>query len=407
MSSMSKQNKQAFPILAVGLMSGTSLDGIDAALVAVREDGSVDFRKGLTIPFRDRFRQELGQIAHQSTICKSDVVRMDALVGHLLADAVELLLGEAGCSAANVHVIGSHGLTIHHDPTPGERFGHSTAFSWQIGDGDIIAHRTGICTVSDFRRRDMAAGGEGAPLIPLLDQLLFRESDHNVGCLNIGGIANVTILPADRYEPVMAFDTGPGNCLLDLAVSRLVSENMTHDPDGRHSAAGKADETLLNRLMSDPYFQRIPPKSTGRQYFGEAFLETMLQQGRDIPFGDLLTTVAELTPVSISDALHQFVSSASFPDVLVVSGGGVHNGYFMKRLGEILADTTVTSSITYGVDPDFKEAIGFALLGVHTMAGHPGNIPPVTGAKTATVLGKISPGISGLPTVCFKQPDQR
>ncbi len=391
---------QTFPLLAVGLMSGTSLDGIDAALVSIDQDWNVHFRKGITIPFREKFRKELETLAHDRNICKSDVVRMDALMGHLLADAVELLLTGEGLSPEDVDVIGSHGLTIHHEPEPAERFGHATAFSWQIGDGDILAHRSGICAVSDFRRRDMAAGGQGAPLIPLLDQLLFSEHGRNVACLNIGGIANVTILPGRDEECVMAFDTGPGNSLLDLAVSRLVSEEMNHDPDGLHSSAGKPVTDLLKRVMSDPYFQQTPPKSTGRQYFGKTFLDHVLEMGRDIPFADLLSTVAELTPASISDAIHRFVPATSFPDILYVSGGGIHNGYFMKRLEELLPHTSVTSSISRGVDPDFKEAIGFALLAVRTICGLSGNIPSVTGAGGATILGKISPAPNGFPLHC-------
>ena len=382
--------------LVVGLMSGTSLDGIDAALLRITAKGSaVSFVQGLYRPFTGAFRQELQALITGDGLDRKRVVRMNILMGHLLADAVEELLRQSDVCAESISVIGSHGLTIGHYPEPDTRFGHRVAGSWQIGDGDVIAERLGIPVVSDFRIRDMAAGGEGAPLVPLLDRQLFQHEKENRACLNIGGIANLTILPGGRPADILAFDTGPGNCLLDEAVARLIDPACTHDPDGQYADAGTVNEPLLDRLMGDPYFDRLPPKSTGREYFSPDYLAHILEIGRDLPFGDLLSTVAALTPASIVRSLECLVSASDFPCRLIVSGGGVHNRFFMRKLAELLPDVSVVSSATEGVDPDFKEALAFGWFGYRTVNGLASSVPAVTGCDHAVILGKISP--AGVP----------
>lgn len=379
----------------IGLMSGTSLDGIDAVLVDVAADGnSVRFLHGITRPFSDSLRERLAAFAYGKTVNKEELVRMDALMGHLLSDVVEQLLEESGMEAKDILLIASHGQTIGHYPDKKEQFNHSTAFTLQIGDGDIIAVRTGISVVSDFRRRDMAAGGIGAPLIPLLDSLLFQSSKRNICCLNIGGIANITVLSAGKAQ-LMAFDTGPGNCLSDLVVGRLVGQKLRFDPGGDNALRGQVNDDILTRAMADSYFHQLPPKSTGREYFNEKFLDFVLGLGRDVLFKDMVATVSCLTPKSIADALSRFVPADDFPEELIVSGGGVHNRFFMEKLRAFLPEMKVVSSSEYGIDPDFKEAIGFALMGYRTLAGLPSSIPEVTGATLHQVLGKISPTMSG------------
>ena len=374
----------------IGLMSGTSLDGIDAALVEVAGDGSsIHFLKGISRPFSDSMRQRISVLAHNNTLAKEELIRTDALMGHLFADVVEELLKETGVAAKEILLVASHGQTIGHFPEKKKEFGHSTAFTLQIGDGDVIAARTGIPVVSDFRRRDMAVGGEGAPLIPLLDSLLFFSKKQNRCCLNIGGIANITVLPANGSEP-LAFDTGPGNCLSDMAVARLIGRGMTYDPDGKHAGKGKIHLQILERALDDRYFHQLPPKSTGREYFDEKFLDFLLGIGRNIPFDDMLATISCLTPKSIVEALHRFVPADHFPEEMIVSGGGVHNRFFMEKLRDFLPEMTIVSSAKYGIDPDFKEAMGFALMGCRTVMGLPSSIPGVTGASTAQILGKLS-----------------
>jgi anhydro-N-acetylmuramic acid kinase len=374
----------------IGIMSGTSLDGVDVALVDVSVDGdSIHFLHGISSPFSDSLRGNLMGLAHNETVNKEELVRMDALMGHLLSDVVEQLLAESGMAAKDVFLIASHGQTIGHYPEKREQFGHSTAFTLQIGDGDILATRIGIPVVSDFRRRDMAIGGEGAPLIPLLDTFLFQSRERNRCCLNIGGIANITVLPSDG-STATAFDTGPGNCLSDLVIKRLIGQSLRFDPGGENARRGKVRDEILTRAMEDLYFQQLPPKSTGREYFDEKFLDFLLGMGRDIPFVDMVATVSCLTPKSIADALHRFVPVNHFPTELIVSGGGVQNLFFMEKLRAFLPEMNVVSSGEYGVDPDFKEAMGFALMGYRTMKGLPSSIPSVTGAGSGQILGKVS-----------------
>ncbi len=374
----------------IGLMSGTSLDGIDAALVNVATDGnSVRFLYGIIRPFSDSLRERLMALAHSKKVNKEELVRMDALMGHLLSDVVEELLKESGMETEDILMVASHGQTIGHYSDKKDQFGHSTAFTLQIGDGDVIAARTGIPVVSDFRRRDMAMGGEGAPLIPLLDSLLFQDIEQNRCCLNIGGIANVTVLSAGGGAP-MAFDTGPGNCLSDLAVVRLIGRGLRFDPGGENALGGEIHNEIVDRAMADAYFTQPPPKSTGREYFDEKFLNFLLGMERDAPFGDMVATISCLTPRSIADALHSFVPVDDFPKEMIVSGGGVHNRFFMEKLKAFLPEMNVVSSGEYGIDPDFKEAMGFALMGYRTMKGLPSSIPGVTGARLPQILGKIS-----------------
>jgi len=377
--------------LCIGLMSGTSLDGIDAVVVEVSEEGNfVRLVEDLYLPFSKNLKKELKDLSESKTVDKEKLCRYDFLLGNLFADAVLKLLEKSGLTKDDIFCVGSHGLTVGHFPEVKKIFGINTAFTLQIGDGDIIALKTGIATVSDFRRKDMADGGEGAPLIPFIDKLLFYREDKNVACLNIGGIANITVIPKDKKKNIVAFDTGPGNYLSDLAVKRLFGEKHTCDLNGNFAKKGRVNNLLLERIFADEYFGKMPPKSTGKEYFGEDFLNFILEAGRHLDFYDLFSTISYLTPYSIAKSIEMFVEYEDLPEILIVSGGGVNNEFFMESLKKLLPNVEVVNSDSLGVSSDFKEAIGFAILGFNTLKSIPSSIPSVTGCALPRILGKIS-----------------
>ena len=377
--------------LCIGLMSGTSLDGIDGVIVKLSDKGDFEsLVESVYLPFSKNLQNELRYLSESNLIDKEKLCRYDFLLGELFANCVEKLLEKSGIDRKEIFCIGSHGLTVGHFPEVKKVFGVNTAFTLQIGDGDIIAEKTGIITVSDFRRKDMANGGEGAPLIPFIDRLLFYRGDKNVCCLNIGGIANITVIPKDKNRDVIAFDTGPGNYLSDLAVKRLFGDKHTCDLNGNFAKKGRVNNLLLERIFQDEYFHRMPPKSTGKEYFGNDFLDFVLQTGRHLDFYDLFSTISYLTPYSIAKAIEMFVEYEDLPEVLIVSGGGVNNKFFMESLEELLPYVQVVSSNSLGISSDFKEAIGFAILGFNTLNKIPSSIPSVTGCKSPQILGKIS-----------------
>ncbi len=372
-------------------MSGTSLDGIDGVIVKLSDKGDFEsLVESVYLPFSKNLQNELRYLSESNLINKEKLCRYDFLLGELFANCVEKLLEKSGIDRSEIFCVGSHGLTVGHFPQVKKVFGVNTAFTLQIGDGDIIAEKTGIITVSDFRRKDMANGGEGAPLIPFIDRLLFYREDRNVCCLNIGGIANITVIPKDKNRNLIAFDTGPGNYLSDLAVKRLFGDKHTCDLNGNFAKKGRVNNLLLERLFQDEYFHKIPPKSTGKEYFGNDFLDFVLQAGRHLDFYDLFSTISYLTPYSIAKAIEMFVEYEDFPEVLIVSGGGVNNSFFMESLKKLLPFIEVVPSDSLGISSDFKEAIGFAILGFNTLNKIPSSIPSVTGCKKPQILGKIS-----------------
>lgn len=377
--------------LCIGLMSGTSLDGIDGVIVKLSDKGDFEsLVESVYLPFSKNLQNELRYLSESNLIDKEKLCRYDFLLGELFANCVEKLLEKSGIDRSEIFCVGSHGLTVGHFPQVKKVFGVNTAFTLQIGDGDIIAEKTGIVTVSDFRRKDMANGGEGAPLIPFIDRLLFYREDRNVCCLNIGGIANITVIPKDKNRDLIAFDTGPGNYLSDLAVKRLFGDKHTCDLNGNFAKKGRVNNLLLERLFQDEYFHKIPPKSTGKEYFGNDFLDFILQAGRHLDFYDLFSTISYLTPYSIAKAIEMFVEYEDLPEVLIVSGGGVNNSFFMESLKKLLPFVDVVVSDSLGISSDFKEAIGFAILGFNTLNKIPSSIPSVTGCKSPQILGKIS-----------------
>ncbi|MGH9325374.1 MAG: anhydro-N-acetylmuramic acid kinase [Terriglobia bacterium] len=379
----------------VGLISGTSMDGVDAALVGVQ--GPIDrprlrvcaFR---TFPFPPFLRKQLFGLASGERTTAREISTLNFLLGEALAEAALAICREGRIAPQKLTVIGSHGQTIFHQ---GSRHGANPASTFQIGESAVIAERTGVPVVADFRVADVAAGGEGAPLVPLVDYLLLRDRKQGTVALNIGGIANVTVLPAgSRPSDVFGFDTGPGNMLVDGLVRRFTGGRKHFDANGHWAAEGKALQPLLREMLRAPFFRKRPPKSAGREQFGEEYLEAHFLKHRNASAADLLRTATELTARSVVSALKRFV----FPRVrihrLIVSGGGAHNTLLLTRTKELLPQVAVHLSDHYGLPVDAKEAIAFAVLADRSLHGLPGNLPAVTGARHAVVLGKVAqPGM--------------
>ena len=385
------------PRLAVGLMSGTSLDGVDAALVRLAgpaEQPRVRLRAFVTLPYPPKVRQWIMRVAIGDQITAGEVSQLNFLLGELFAKAALRVCRIAHVSPQRVSVIGSHGQTIYHQGRPAQVPGHRAAVgpnTLQISEPAVIAERTGVPVVADFRTADVAAGGQGAPLVPMVDYLLLRDRQKGTVALNIGGVANVTVIPADAKPPdIVGFDTGSGNMVTDALVRHFTREQEYFDVGGRRAALGKVNEPLLASALRHPFFLRPPPKSAGREQFGRAFVARYFLSRRRSRFEDLLRTAVELTARTIADALARFVFPGEKIDRLIVSGGGAHNRLLVKRLAELLPHLTVELSDRYGLPVDAKEAIAFAILADRTLHGLPGNLPSVTGARRAVVLGKIA-----------------
>lgn len=377
----------------VGLMSGTSLDGVDAALVEVdgsgTEDVSVRLLGALTLPYGDERRAAI----HDGIVAGTaeSLCGLHAEVGEWMAEAVARVCADAGVDVASVDAVGSHGQTVWHRPPAGGRRGATL----QVGDPATIAERTGRPVVSDFRSRDVAAGGHGAPLVPWVDALLFALPDRARALQNLGGIGNVTrVPPKGSGEPVWAFDTGPANAPVDAAVEIATGGRHRFDVDGRLAARGRVDEALLAELLRHPYFAAEPPKSTGREAFGRPFVERLVEavgpEG-DEDWMDLVATLTELAARSVADAYRRWVLPRGIDEV-VLSGGGARNPVLAGRIRELLAPLPVVDGGTLGIDPDFKEAVAFAVLAWAHLRGIPANLPSATGAAGPRVLGSLTPG---------------
>ena len=384
----------------IGLMSGTSVDGIDAALVGVCGDGNRSEVQllgfGFT-PFPEDLRQEILELSDPATGHVDRICRMHAVLGEWFAKAALSVCEEAGIPVSDVDAVGSHGQTVYHRPELSEAFGVSVRSTLQIGDPSVIAERTGLTTVADFRARDMAAGGQGAPLVPLVDFLLFRSEQVGRVMLNIGGIANVTVLPRACAAPdVFAFDTGPGNMLIDGLVSDLTDGAQRFDVDGAMAAQGGVCEPLLDELMEHPFLLEAPPKSTGRESFGRVLADRVLRNRRSVSGPDLVRTATAFTARSIADALNRFVRPICRVQEVVVSGGGADNPALMDMLGEALGPIDLVRVDELGVPSDAKEAVAFAVLANETLDGRPGNLPRVSGASRPVLLGAVIPGRTGV-----------
>ncbi|MBD2867031.1 anhydro-N-acetylmuramic acid kinase [Paenibacillus arenilitoris] len=383
---------------AVGLMSGTSADGIDAAVVAI-EDGPGARLRAELIAFENRpypaaVREELFALFDPRRATVDRVGRMNVLLGELYAEAALSVIAAAGLSRAGIAVVGSHGQTIWHAPETERAFGYDISFTVQIGEGAVIAARTGIPCVSDFRVADMAARGQGAPLVPFTEYLLYGERGRTLLLQNIGGIGNMTVLPAGgSADQVFAFDTGPGNMLIDGLASRLYP-GLAMDKDGALARQGVANEALLEELRREPYYGLPLPKTTGRERFGAPYTDKLLAYGAEhgVSGVDLIASVTQLTAWSIGDAYRRYVRDRYAAEVLIVGGGGSYNPVlmdFLKREMEPLG-VIVQTQEEVGGSSDAKEAVAFALLADYAIAGRPNNLPSVTGAGRPVVMGKIS-----------------
>ncbi|MBB5885941.1 anhydro-N-acetylmuramic acid kinase [Xanthomonas sp. LMG 8992] len=364
--------------LFLGLMSGTSADGIDAALVRFSHDGRPQLQLGRTYAWAPQQRAALIALGEGGDIASLDALgQLDAEVAIAFAEAALRLLDDAGVAPGAVRAIGSHGQTVRHRPLA------DPAFTWQLGDGNRIAELTGIATVCDFRRRDVAAGGHGAPLMPAFHAAMLGAAHEDRAVLNLGGIGNLTLLPA--HGAVRGFDTGPANALLDAWCQR--HRGQPYDAGGAFAASGEVDAGLLQRLLADPWFALPPPKSTGREQFHLRWLEACLDTPAPAPAA-VQATLLELTAATVADAL---LAQQPATRQLLVCGGGVHNPLLLARLQARLPGVQVLSTQAQGLDPDYIEAMGFAWLARQTLAGLPGNLPSVTGARGPRILGAIHP----------------
>ncbi len=381
--------------LVVGLMTGTSADGVDAVLVKLAGDGLSATHQVLAereTPLPQELRAEVLAVAAAASLELERLMRLDVALAEAYADAVRDVVDQAGVRLTDVSAIGSHGQTVRHLP---RSLGGGCALSLQLGSAATLAERTGVTVVSDFRRRDTAAGGEGAPLVPIADFWLFRSDRESRVLLNLGGMANITWLKrGGALTDVLAFDTGPGNAVLDGLVQAGTRGLARHDDAGGLAASGRAHPALLEELLADPFFSMPPPRSTGRERFGERYAERLAEMGESMGLSleDTLATAVELTAGSVERAIREFVLPHGSVDAVYASGGGVRNVTLMTALRRRLEDMTLSRLDELGVSPGIKEALAFAFLAHLTLCGAPGNVPGATGARHPVVLGSITPG---------------
>jgi anhydro-N-acetylmuramic acid kinase len=408
------------PIRVVGLMSGTSADGIDAALVEISEQSSPSPQPGLppelstglparedsgtlpvhtlsirtlacvNSPFDAELRERVFELFSPPSSTVDKICRINVELGEAFARAALEVIRAAGLEPKDVHLMGSHGQTIQHMPAC-----HATL---QIGEAAVIAQRTGITTVSNFRARDMAAGGEGAPLVPYFDWLAFRHPESTRVLQNIGGIANMTVLPAGcGLEDVYAFDNGPGNMIIDYMASALTAGRQRYDEDGAMARAGRVNHELVAQLMEHPFILQRPPKTSGREEFGAQFAQDLISRWRRLGLTDedMVATGTAVTAEAIAWHLKSYVTPRSGLDEVILSGGGAFNPVLVQMIRDRITPIPVVCADEYGVSSDAKEAIAFAVLAYETMRGRPANVPSATGAAEPVVLGCITPGFCG------------
>ena len=362
----------------IGIMSGTSLDGIDVAITSYSKDGSFQFIAAKTFPFPDALHSTLQNFITNKTGNFQDLGEADIALGKLIGQSINHLLSSLNISANDISAIGSHGQTLFHSPSG------QFPFSTQIGNANVIAEITGITTVADFRQRDIAAGGQGAPLVPAFHQALFSSNSEDRVIVNIGGISNITVLPASS-DRVIGFDTGTGNCLLDYWVRQHLKE--PYDKSGQWARSGQCNRDFLVLLLDDTFFKLDAPKSTGRELFNQHWLAAKMALFKHkLEAVDIQATLLELTAQTIANDINNYASENSS---IFICGGGAHNGYLLERLQALLSDKKVSSTECLNLHPDWVEACAFAWLAYRTMNNQAGNLPSVTGAKHPVVLGAI------------------
>ncbi len=390
------------PFKVIGLNSGTSMDGVDAAIFEIRpvdaqssfEPNNVPTLKArmlgsILYPFEPSFQRQMQKTLARGYSSLEEICRLNVAVGEIFAQSAIALARECKLSMADIDLIGSHGQTIWHSPTQKKFWGISCQGSLQLGEPSVIAERTGIPVVADFRAADLAAGGQGAPLVAFADEVLFGAQGHSTGILNIGGIANITVL--DNYgRAQLAFDTGPGNMLIDRAASRLF--NRDFDESGKLAQSGSVDRDWLDALLKHPYFQKLPPKTTGREEFGYTVADNLLSEAmhRGLAPSDCIATLTALTAKAISEAYRTFIQPTNQLEQLVLGGGGAENSALVDNLRSFWPHPIqIKRHEDFGISTKFKEALLFALLAYTTYFGVPNNVPQCTGAKRRVCLGKV------------------
>ncbi|TNJ66625.1 anhydro-N-acetylmuramic acid kinase [Paenibacillus hemerocallicola] len=382
--------------LIIGLMSGTSLDGVDAAIVRVEGNGP-DTKAELvgytTVPYDDKLREKLKELCSVDHSDVAKVCGMNFYIADVFADAAERAAKEAGLTMTDIDLVSSHGQTIWHIPVADEHDWSMVRSTLQIGDISVIAKRTGKPVVGDYRTADMAVGGQGAPLVPYADFILFRDEKKGRILQNIGGIGNCAAIPAGGLpEQIVAFDTGPGNMLIDQAVHTLSGGAKSYDAGGEWAAQGDADEAVVAEMMSHPYFAMQPPKTTGREVFGKAYAHQWIGRMRDkgLSDADIVATFTAFTAHSISQSYREFVLPVMPVEEVIVSGGGAHNRTLLAMIAELHPGLTVTTSDKLGISSDAKEAVAFAIFANNFLFGIPNNLPSATGAPVPTIMGKLA-----------------
>jgi anhydro-N-acetylmuramic acid kinase len=377
--------------LALGIMSGTSADAIDVALVRM-SGRTAKLENFAAIPFPSRVRDAILRLGEGRATTTGEISQLNFLLGDIFAEAALAACRKFRARASQIGLIGSHGQTVFHQGAASSFCGRTVASTLQIGEPSVIAGRTGITTVGDFRPADMAAGGQGAPLVPFVDYLLYRDARVGRAALNIGGIANVTVIPrAAKIKDVFAFDIGPGNMAIDALVRHFTRGRKAFDRDAEMARRGNLLPGLLASLLRDKYFLKLPPKTAGREQYGEKYVRQVLAHrgARRARAEDVIRTATILTALSIVEAVHRFVPRRTGVSELIVSGGGAHNPLLMAQIEAALPGIRVRKPDEFGVAGDAKEAFAFAVLGWETLHRRAANVPGATGARKAVVLGKV------------------
>ncbi|MEG2110009.1 MAG: anhydro-N-acetylmuramic acid kinase AnmK [Clostridium sp.] len=376
-------------MLAIGLMSGTSLDGVDAALVEIKGSGintKVNLLEFLTLDLDEEVKKEIKEACLEDKSSVHGICSLNFKLGYIFASAAKAVCKKANVNMDDIDFIASHGQTIYHIPKEKDGLVRSTL---QIGESSVIAYETNTLVVSNFREMDMAAGGEGAPLVPYTEYVLYSEIGKTIALQNIGGIGNVTVLPKDNcIDNVFAFDTGPGNMAIDEACNILF--NVTYDKNGDIASSGKINNEMLEEIMKCDYIYKKPPKSTGREDFGQRFVEELIEKYKDIAKEDIITTLTMFTAKTIGYNYKKFILNEKGLDKVIIAGGGAHNKTLIKFIKEELKGIEVLTQEEIGFSSDAKEAIAFTILGNETLNNNFSNVPSATGAKEKVILGQIT-----------------
>lgn len=367
----------------ISMMSGTSIDSIDACLLKIYDDLTFEIIDNYSLDYPTEIREKLFNLANNNGNVQ-DVCYMNFIVGELFAKAANELIAKAQIEKENIDFISSHGQTIFHIPSNVELGRISTKSTLQIGDISVIAYKTGITTVGDFRTKDMAANGQGAPLVPFADKILFGTEKNRL-IQNIGGISNVTVL--SKECDIFAFDNGVGNMLIDYFTNKLY--NQPYDKNGEIALTGKIDDNWLNQLLKEPYYSKLPPKTTGRELFNNKYAEEIYKTAPNKK-EDIIATITALTAKLITDSYKNFILPKTSIDEVILGGGGAYNKTLIKYMKEYMPELTIKTHEDFGIPNKLKEAIAFAYLGYYTLNKKPNNVPSCTGADIPVIMGKIA-----------------